>query len=94
VLAGARESDAGIALRLLDYCQARDIVARLVSNLLKADGRMSSSHIDAAGIGKVAVHYNGQAEAQTLEAALAHEAYKRLVFELFQHYRFANLSSR
>ena len=83
-----------IALRLLDYCQAKDIVARLVSNLLKADGRTGSSHIDAASIGKVAVHYNGQAEAQTLEAAIAHEAYKRLVLELFQHYRFAKLSSR
>ena len=94
VLTGADESDASIALRLLDYCQAKDIVVRLVSNLLKADGGTSPSHIDPASVGKVAVHYNGQAKARTLEAAIAHEAYKRLVLELFQHYRFANLSSR
>jgi hypothetical protein len=83
-------SDSSIALRLLDYCQAKDIVARLVSGLLEADG---SPHIDAASIRKVAVRYNGQGEAATLEAAIAHEAYKRLVIELFQHYRFAKLSS-
>jgi hypothetical protein len=94
VLAGAEETDASIALRLLDYCQAKDIVARLVSDLLKAGGGSSPSHVAPASIGKVAVHYNGQAKAQTLEAAIAHEAYKRLVLELFQHYRFASLSSR
>jgi hypothetical protein len=94
VLAGVEETDASIALRLLDHCQAKDIVARLVSALLKADGGPSPSHIDPASIGMVAVRYNGQAEAQTLEAAVAHETYKRLVLELFQHYRFARLSSR
>lgn len=94
VLAGAEETDASIALRLLDYCQAKDIVARLVSDLLNADGGSSPLHIAPASIGKVAIHYNGQAKAQTLEAAIAHEAYKRLVLELFQHYKFASLSSR
>jgi hypothetical protein len=90
VLGSADETDAGIALRLLDYCQAKDIVVQLASNLLAAEG----SQIDPASIGRVAVRYNGQAKAQTLEAAIAHEAYKRLVLELFQHYRFAKLSRR
>ena len=94
VLAAADLTDANIALRLLDYCQAKDIVARLVSNVLRAEGGTRASHIDPASIGKVAVHYNGQSKARTLEAAIAHEAYKRLVIELFQHYRFAKLSSR
>ena len=65
VLAGAHLSDASIALRLLDYCQAKDIVARLVSNLLTAEG-WTRPHIDPASIGKVAVHYNGQGKAPTL----------------------------
>jgi len=94
VLAGTYETDASTALRLLDYCQAKEIVASLVSNILKGDGGTSSPHIDAASVGKVTVQYNGQAKAQTLEAAIAHAAYKRLVLELFQHYRFAKLSSR
>ena len=94
VLAGDDEFDASIALRLLDYCQAKDIVARLVSEPSERRGRDRSPHVDPASIGKVAVHYNGQAKARTLEAAIAHEAYKRLVIELFQHYRFAKLSSR
>jgi hypothetical protein len=91
VLAGADMSDSSIALRLLDYCQAKNIVVRLVSDLLKAEG---SPHIDVASIRDVAVRYNGQGEAATLEAAIANEAYKRLVIELFQHYRFARLSRR
>jgi hypothetical protein len=94
VLGSDGETDASIAQRLLDYCQAKDIVVRLVSNLLVAEGGRRSSKIDPANIGRVAASYNGQAKPQTLEAAIAHEAYKRLVIELFQHYRFAKLSRR
>jgi hypothetical protein len=89
---GAEAADSGLALRLLDPCETKAIVASMVAELLSE--RLSGDRLDLATVRQVARAYNGQGEAHTPEAAIAHETYNRLVYALFQHYRFEGLRDR
>jgi len=84
--------DAALAKRLLDYCDTKQIVSVLVSDTLLLQGG-DQSHLNRKAIRHVARVYNGQSEPDTPEAAIAHETYNALVYALFQHYRFNNLSA-
>ncbi len=85
-------TDAEVATRLLDYCQAKQIVAAVVAEILKAHAGAGRAHLDLAAVRTVARIYNGQSEALTVQAAIAHATYNALVYALFQRYRFDGLA--
>lgn len=89
---GVPVDDAGLALRLLDYCETKAVVTAMVTELLS--DRLSGDRLDLMTVRRVARIYNGQADALTPEAAIAHETYNRLVYALFQQYRFEDLRDR
>jgi hypothetical protein len=90
---GAR-SGATLALRLLDGCETKKIVTAAVVDLLPPADAGHHAHLDLTTVRRIAAVYNGQVAARTPAAAIAHETYNRLVYVLFQHYRFAGLRQR
>jgi hypothetical protein len=89
-----KTGDAALALRLLDGCQAKTIVAAAVIDLLPPEHAAEDTRLDLATVRRVAKIYNGQVDARSPDAAVAHETYNRLVYALFQHYRFEALGRR
>lgn len=85
-------TDADVAARLMDYCEAKQIVAVLVAQILTSQGRGDRGPLDLATVRTVARIYNGQSDPHTPEAAIAHETYNALVYALFQRYRFEALA--
>ena len=90
---GETANDAKLATRLLDSCETKRIVAAVVAQILNAEERGDQAHLDLAAVHTVARIYNGQSEALSPEAAVAHETYDALVYALFQRYRFAALGN-
>jgi hypothetical protein len=89
-------TDAEVATRLLDYCEAKPIVAAVVADILASRapaGRSDPVRLDLADVRTVARIYNGQARPLTPEAAVAHATYNALVYALFQRYRFDALAN-
>ncbi len=89
--ASRTSTDAEVAKRLLDYCETKQIVAALVTQILTSRGGGHPAHLDLATVHTVARIYNGQSEPASPEAAVAHETYNALVYALFQRYRFDGL---
>lgn len=88
------KGDAALALRLLDGCETKKIVAAAVVDLLPVADGAHDTHLDLTTVRRVATIYNGQVDARSPQAAVAHETYNRLVYALFQHYRFEALRRR
>jgi hypothetical protein len=88
-----KPTDAEVARRLLDYCETKQIVAALMAQILLSQEGANPAYLDLATVRTVARIYNGQSEALTPEAAVAHETYNALVYALFQHYRFNDLGN-
>jgi hypothetical protein len=81
-------NDAELAEKLLERCDAANVAALILEDVIRDTGRTSDA-LDLRLIRIAAKRYNGQSDRpRSLDGAISAAIYFDLIYEIFQHYRF------